>query len=106
MLNLNLKYGDIFKLNINETASFDDGLSVLLSSFSHKHSLTGGPTKATAYLNLAKENVTDQILLSVHGTDDKPEVEHFDSRPWNEYQFQLKSFNYDKDIELIVIKRK
>ena len=106
MININLKYGDIFKLNINDPASFDDGLSILLSSFSHKHSLTGGPTKATAYLNLAKGNITEQILLSVHGTDGNPGVEHFDSRPWKEYEFQLKSFNYDKDIELIVIKRK
>ena len=105
MININLKYDDIFKFNINETSTFDDGLSITLSSFSHKHSLTGGPTKATAYLNLDKGNVTEQILLSVHGTDGKPEVEHYDSRHWNEYEFQLKSFNYDKDIELIVTKR-
>ena len=86
--------------------TFYDGLSIFLSSFSHKRPHTGGPTKATAYLNLAKENVTEQILLSVHGTDGKPRVEHYDSLLWNEYEFQLKSFNYDKDIELIVIKRK
>ena len=103
---IDINYGDIFKLNINKTASFDDGLSILLSSFSHKRPRTGGPTKATAYLNLAKGNVVEQILLSVHGTDDKPGVEHYDSRHWNEYEFQLKSFNYDKDIELIVNKRK
>ena len=106
MINLNLKYGDIFKLNINETASFDDGLSIFLSSFSHKRPYTGGPTKATAYLNLSKGNVVEQILFSVHGTEGKSEVEHYDSLLWNEYEFQLKSFNYDQDIELILIKKK
>lgn len=103
---IDINYGDIFKLNINETASFDDGLSILLSSFSHKRPYTGGPTKATAYINLTKGNSVEQILLSVHGTDGKPLIEHYDSFLWNEYGFQLKSFNYDKDIELIVNKRK
>lgn len=106
MANMKLKYGDIFKLIINEEVSFDDGLSVLLVSFSHKHALVGGPTKATAYINLTKDNVVEQILLSVHGSEDKPEMEHYDFLIWKEYEFQLKGFNYDKDIELIVNKKK
>ena len=101
-----LNYGVIFKLIINEEASFDDGLSILLFSFSHKHSRVGGPTKATAYINLTKDNLVKQILLSVHGIEDNPEIEHFDSLIWEEYEFQLKSFNYDKNIELVIIKKK
>lgn len=103
---MNLKYGVIFKLIINEEAFCDDGLSILLASFSHKHSRVGGPTKATAYINLTKDDVVEQILLSVHGKDDEPSVERFDSLVWKENEFQLKSFNYDRDIELIVTKRK
>ncbi|HEY5369727.1 MAG TPA: hypothetical protein VIJ75_12120 [Hanamia sp.] len=99
---MSLEYGDIFKLIINEEASFVDGLSILLTSFSHKHSMVAGPTKATAYINLTKDNAVGQILLSVHGKDEDPTVENFDSLCWNEYEFQLKGFNYDKNIELIV----
>lgn len=103
---MNLKYGDPFKLNINEEVSFDDGLSILLITFSHKRSGVGGPTKATAYINLTQDNEVERIILSVHGMGDDAAAEHFDSLLWNEYEFQLKSFNYDKDIELIVTKRK
>lgn len=85
---------------------FDDGLSVELTSFSHKHSLTGGPTKATAYLDLTKKSVTEVILLSVHGVDDKPEVEKFDSLQWDEYEFKLTGFYYDEAVEVIVTKTK
>lgn len=106
MANMKLKYGDNFKLNINEEASFDDGLSILLFSFSHKHSMVGGPTKATAYISLTKGNVVEQILLSVHGKDDEPSVERFDSLVWKEYEFRLKGFNYGKSIDLIVTKKK
>jgi hypothetical protein len=104
MTNINLKYGDIFKLNIKEEVCFEDGLSILLCSFSHKRSRVGGPTKATAYINLTKDDVVEQILLSVHGTEDKPKIERYNSLLWKEYEIQLKSFSYDKNIELIVTK--
>ena len=104
MTNPNLKYGEVVKLNIKEKETFDDSLSIELTAFSHKHPFTGGPTKATAYLNLTKDNVVDQILLSVHGISDKPEIEKFDSLTWKEYEFQLKCFNYDQNIEVIITK--
>jgi|SRR6185437_6877872 len=97
--------GDVFKFNINETGSFDDGLLIFLSSFSHKLPLFGSPTKATAYLNLTKGTIVEQILISVLETEEKLRVEHYNSPLLNEYEFQLKSFNYDKDIELLAIKR-
>ena len=106
MTNSNLKYGEVVKLNIKEKETFEDSLQIELIAFSHKRPRTGGPTKATAYLNVTKNNVPEQILLSVHGIDDKPEIERLDSLTWKEYEFQLKSFNYDRNIEVIVTKRK
>ena len=106
MTNSNLKYGEVVKLNIKEKEYFEDSLSIELTAFSHKHPFTGGPTKATAYLNLTKDNVVDQISLSVHGISDKPEIEKFDFLTLKEYEFQLKSFNYDKYIEVVISKRK
>lgn len=105
MANSNLKYGEIIKLAINEKGYFDDSLSIELTSFSHKRPYTGGPTKATAYINLSKNNVDQKILLSVHATDGKPDSERYDSLLWEKYEFQLMSFNYDQDIEVIVRKR-
>jgi hypothetical protein len=51
MINTYLKYDKIVRLFIHQKYYFEDGLSVELTSFSHKRSLTGGPTKATAYLD-------------------------------------------------------
>lgn len=106
MTSSNLKYGEIIKLIINEKDYFEDSLSIKLTSFSHKRSLTGGSTKATAYLNLSKNNVDEVLLLSVHGTDGKPNLEEYDSLSWEEYEFQLKSFKYDQYIEVVVTIRK
>lgn len=106
MTNSNLKYGEIIKLVINEKGYFEDSLSIKLTSFSHKRSFTGGPSKATAYLNLSKKNVVEEISLSVHGTDGKPNLEEYDSLSWEEYEFQLMSFKYDQCIEVVVSNRK
>jgi hypothetical protein len=111
MTNANFKYGVITELKINEEVCFDDSLKILLTSFSHKRPYTGGPTKATAYLTLSKANLTKEITLSVHGVDGKSESEdslsdseRYDSLLWNAYEFQLKSFNYDTSIEIIISK--
>lgn len=85
---------------------FDDGLCIELTSFSHKRSRKDGPTKATAYLHLTKNSITETILLSVHGIDDKPEIEKSDSLEWKEYKFELKGFEYDEAVEVVVTKRK
>ncbi|MEP7253293.1 MAG: hypothetical protein ABI683_12960 [Ginsengibacter sp.] len=105
MTNSNFKYGDTVKLPINEKEYFEDSLCIELTSFSHKRPYTGGSTKATAYINLSKNNRANKILLSVHGTDGKPGAERYDSLSWDEYEFQLKSFSYDQFIEIIVTKR-
>lgn len=106
--NTNLKYGVTEILKIDKKAYFDDGLAMTLTSFSHKRPYTGGPTKATAYITVSKGEITDNKTLSAHGTeaDGKPNLERYDSLIWKEYELQLRSFQYDKSIELIVTKVK
>ncbi len=108
MTDSNLKYGEIVKLIINEKSCFDDSLSITLTSFSHKRPRTGGPTKATAYLTLSKNDIDEEILLSVHGTESegKANFERYDSLSWKEYEFRLSCFKYDQYIEVIITKRK
>ncbi len=100
--NTNLKYGATVLLEIDKKAYFDDGLAVVLTSFSHKRPYTGGPTKATAYITLSKDQIIEEIKLSVHGTEGKTNDEKYDTLRWKEYQFQLKGIQYDKSIELVV----
>ena len=102
---MNFKYGVNIKLNINEEVQFDDNLSIVLTSFSHKHPFVGGSTKAIAYVTLSKNEISEENSLSIHGIEGKPHIE-YGSLLWNEYEFQLKAFNYDESIEIIVNKRK
>ncbi|MFH1125878.1 MAG: hypothetical protein V1703_02025 [Candidatus Altiarchaeota archaeon] len=101
------------ELKIGEKAYLEDSISILLTSFSHKRPYTGGPTKATAYISLTKDNTSEEIMLSVHGIQGKsesedglPDSERYDSKSWNGCEFRLTSFNYDKSIEIIVTKKK
>ena len=112
MISSKYKFGVASKLNINEKVYFDDSLSIILTSFSHKRPYTGGATKATAYLSLSKDKESGDIMLSVHGIDGKSksddglsDSDRYDSLIWKEYKFQLKSFDYDNSIEIIVSKR-
>lgn len=109
MLHQHCRYGEIVEIKMNEALQFEDTLTVSLTAFSHKKPITGGPTKATAYLSLSHGDVREQITLSVHGVEGKPAsdtgAQHYDAADWNNYQFQLKSFNYDKSIKIIVFKK-
>lgn len=107
------QFGELVELMINEKVYFEDSLTIILTSFSHKRPYTGGPTKATAYLSLSKGDVSKEITLSVHGVEgkSKPEDglsdrERYDSLGWMEYEFQLKSFHYDESIKICVSKKK
>ncbi len=103
---------EIFKLNksvqikMNEEVHFEDSLTVLLTSFSHKRPYVGGPTKATAYFTVSKGNITERLGLSIGGTEGKSGIESYETIIWNEYTFELKQFNYDTAIEVIVSKTK
>ena len=101
-----LEYGIINELKIKTPALYKDSLAITLNSFSHKKPHPGGPTKATAYLSVTKQGVTEQITLSVHGTEGKSEFEDFDILVWKEYVFQLKKFDYDVSISLVISKKK
>lgn len=102
----------IFKLNMSvqinmkEEVHFEDSLTVLLTSFSHKRPFVGGPTKATAYLTVVKDALSENIMLSIHGTEGKSDIEHLDTLVWKEYTFELKKFNYDTSVDIIISKNK
>ena len=105
------KYGDTLELKMNEKVYFDDSLSIILTNFSHKHPYTGGPTKATAYLSMSKDTLAEDITISVHGVSGKDEdndglseTNRYDTIQWQEYTIQLKKFDYDKSIEIIVLR--
>ncbi len=98
-------FGKNFELKINEVIRLTDSLSVRLFSFSHKYAMTGGPTKATAYLAVSANGLSDTIQLSVHGGSGKsPQMERYDTLKWKVYKFKLTKFNYDKSIELMITK--
>lgn len=107
---LELNFGISTELKLDEKLQFGENISIILTSFSHKRPMVGGPTKATASLLLTKDEHSEQISLSIHGTEGMSESEggdtslRYDRIQWNEYEFQLKKFNYGKSIEVIINK--
>jgi hypothetical protein len=106
---LSHKYGEVTELLIGEHIYYGDDFSIKLTSFSHKRPKLGGPTKATAYLTLSKDDKADEITLSVHGVEGKDnsedgliELKRYDRLQWGPYEFQLKGLNYDRSIEILV----
>lgn len=98
-------FGKEFELKLNDTVHLTDSLSVMLTSFSHKHTMTGGPTKATAYLTVSMKGESDTIQLSVHGVQyQSDQLDKYDSLKWKGYEFNLTKFHYDRSIELMIIK--
>ena len=98
-------YGTLVVFKIKEKVMFSDSLFITLTSFSHKHPMLDGPTKATAYLNVIRGKVKDDITLSVHGIEGKSE-EEFETLKWKEYTFVLKKFDYDTSVSVVVSKKK
>jgi hypothetical protein len=96
-----MKQSDTVTLYINQPLQLFDSLYITLTSFSHKHAMTNGPTKATAYLTISDKKDTMNILLSEHGTDGKEEY-HFDKPViWKNWTFELTGFDYDKSITVL-----
>jgi hypothetical protein len=101
------KFNTSVEIKMNETAYFADSLNVQLNYFSHKRPYTGGATKATAYCTISKGKKNEEIMLSIHGTDGKPGIEAYDTiEDWHGYKLELKEFNYDSSIHIIVSKNK
>lgn len=100
------KFNKSVQIKMNEEVHFEDSLTVLLTSFSHKRPFVGGPTKATAYLTVNKDSLSENIMLSIHGTEGKADTEYFDTLVWKEYTFELKKFNYDTSVDIIISKNK
>jgi len=101
----NFKLNKSVQINMKEEVHFEDSLTVLLTSFSHKRPFVGGPTKATAYLTVIKDALSENIMLSIHGTEGKADIEYFDTLVWKEYTFELKKFNYDTSVDIIISKK-
>ena len=111
MHKINYKYGERIELKRDENVTIGDTLSVTLKYFTHKMPYLNGPTKATAYLTVSKGTVCEEILLSVIGTSVKSEskeqykmVQEFSTVTWKGYVIQLEKLDYDKSIEIIILK--
>lgn len=81
------------------------GLSLSLTSFSHKRPVQGGATKATAYVTAAieTEGLKEDIMLSIHGQDGDPSVKHYDTLKWRGFSLELMPpFEYDRSITVKV----
>ncbi len=106
-----LKPGVKYLIKLNEEVILEDGLTVRLMSFTHKRPYIGGPIKATASLLLFKNGMSGEAALSIHGVEGKSAVEdgltdsqRYTSGTWNEYELQLKKFNYGNSIEIVISK--
>lgn len=109
---MNVPHGKLVELKMNMPVIFEDSLTLTLTSFSHKHAMTGGPTKATAYVTVMKEGQSDEIMLSVHGTENKVKnengqvvFEEYDTIIWKDYKIDLQHFSYDDAISIVVSKK-
>ena len=101
------KFNKSVEIKIKETAYFADSLVVRLNYFSHKRPFVGGPTKATAYCTISKGSIIEESGFSIHGTEGKSGIEAYDTiEDWHGYKLELKEFNYDTSIHIIVSKSK
>ena len=106
VLSKNYIYEVIIDLKIHKKICLEDSLVISLTSFSHKHPFTGGASKTTAYLSLSKDSISQEMALSVNGIEGRMDSLSYDVFRWREYDFRLKSLNYDNSIEIIIIKKK
>lgn len=103
---LNKKYGDIIELKKGQLVQFEDSLQIVLALFSHKRPFPKGATKATAWLTISKDTTTEEITLSVHGIEGTAIAEYDEPVLCRGYKFELKSFDYDSSIKIVVNKVK
>ncbi|WP_344924186.1 hypothetical protein [Aquimarina addita] len=121
-----MKYGAVINIKHGEEIKFEDGLSITLASFSHKNSINQ-VTKSSAYLILNKKKEKNEVFLSIYSDDNEKSDEELNSYEftktvqsedniesvvtsinndrvilWKKYKIQLKGFEYDKFIKIIV----
>jgi len=97
-----IENGNIIFINKDEEILVNKSLSVRLNSFSHKRPYTGGSTKVTVSLTLTQGSRSKEIALSAHGIQGNPEPERFSLLCLEEYELQLKSYAYDKSVEIFI----
>lgn len=100
------KFVKEIKIKKGEKVQFADSLVVSLDYFSHKDTYEGDEGMAMIYLTVAKGTVSEKIMLSAHGPDRKTGKLIYGTSKWKEYTFELKQYNYDIDIEVIVSNNK
>ncbi|GAA0732266.1 hypothetical protein GCM10009430_45300 [Aquimarina litoralis] len=121
-----MKYGTVIEVKTNQTIIFKDNLSLTLESFSHKTSLKG-ITKASTNITLRLNQEEVLQFLSVYSNDHLKSEEELNSFEytkvieqkdrtsvsvtsqnnarfifWKGYQIQLKEFEYDRFIKIII----
>ncbi len=82
---------------IHESAAIADGMTLEVLSFTHKHPMPKGPTKASAQIMLKQGDESLETELSVRGrlgTD----VENFGSIQFGGWMIQLVEFDYGTSI--------
>ena len=109
---IDYKYGAIIELTPNNPISINDSLTLELTYFTHKRPYIDGPTKATATVIASTNTKSKELNLSIYGVEGKSQSEdgytetnRYSSDYWMDYHFQLKTFNYDKAIDIIILKK-
>ncbi|WP_139195716.1 hypothetical protein [Aquimarina amphilecti] len=125
-----IKYGSIIEIKLQEKITLEDDLCISLRSFSHKNSVDGTLTKASAYLILSIHGDKKEALLSTYSNDHLKSEEELNSFEytktieqengmivsmtsqnndrfifWKNYQIQLKEFEYDEFLKILVSKK-
>ncbi|WP_378183401.1 hypothetical protein [Aquimarina sp. SS2-1] len=126
-VNVKMKYGSIITVKLGATVVLEDGLSIWLKSFSHKTSIHDNISKASAYIVLSLRDEETDEFLSVYGDDHLKSEEELNSFEytrtvegtdgftyttttrnhhrfifWKDYKIQLKEFEYDEFIKILV----
>lgn len=91
----NFKYGDILELRRKENFIAEDTMSIRLQDFVFYEN-----EPINAELTIFKNNEKISLEISLI----KDECDHYVPTLWNEYKFQLKSFNPIESIKIIVTK--
>ncbi|WP_108867607.1 hypothetical protein [Aquimarina aquimarini] len=90
----------LVKVDLDSSIMLKDSLSIFLQTFKFNNYRDKGITKARADLQLSKGNKCGEIRVAIHGVNGKQE-ETTTISFWEEYKFELKSFDYNSVIILV-----
>ena len=100
----------VVTLRLGRRVRISRSLTLVLTSFTHKRPFVGGPTKATATLEVTTRSpgtraVVEYVELSEHGIEGKSREEdglsleeRYDTVEWRGWTFRLTDFTYDDRI--------